>query len=110
MLSKTAARKVLKAHQEWRRGRDNNMQPPELLSEAIDALCEPPAMAQALRDAALHWPQFMSHEDFQVLSAFLGDVTTRQGKEEHDDFWCCIYGWEKLQSRTFILFVAEALE
>lgn len=110
LMTKTEARKILKAHNEWRRGGDGDMESPKLIGEAIDTLCEPPTISQALRNAAVNWPESFSDVDDEIIYAFLGDSWTTDGYLDHSRFWHCLNSQDKLQSVTFLLLVAEALE
>lgn len=110
LMTKTEARKILKAHNEWRRGGDGDMESPKLLSQAMDTLCEPPTISQALRDAAVNLPSFLSEEICGCVYAFLGHAWTPIGERDTSAFWRGLQSKDKLQSLTFMLIFAEALE
>ena len=106
-MTKTEARNLLKIHNDWRRGNGTMSQPPELIGKAIDELCEPPSISQALRDAALNWPVFLSDEECGVLDAFAGfDRAHFVNAMRHPRCSATLID----KSRIFMLFVAEALE
>ena len=79
-------------------------------TSAAKTLAEPPSIAQAIRDAAINWPQYLGGVECSIMAAFAYEG-------ERDD---CIFGlhmagiaWaeeETIQSRTYMLLVAEALE
>jgi hypothetical protein len=60
------------------------------------------SIAQAIRDAAINWPQFLGSVECEILDfAFNG---TGEG------FMHMKMRENKIQARTYMLFVAEALE
>ena len=69
------------------------------------------SIAQSIRDAAINWPSdFLGNVECEIIEAF-----TDVSDEENWAYWmqCSGFKWatkEVLQSRTFMLLVAEALE
>lgn len=61
------------------------------------------SIAQAIRDAAVNWPQFLGDVESEILDAFI---------HWHETNWAdaLYYDGDAFQSRTFMLLVAEALE
>lgn len=107
---KNRSKKILRSHNKWRRGdSDLQMESPEILGQAIDALTAPNEMAQEIRDAAMHWPSFIGDVECGIIDNF---ATYQQiyGHDWRND----LAGWNgeigKTQALTFLLFVAEALE
>lgn len=62
----------------------------------------PPSIAQSIRDAAINWPKYIGHVEYSILDyAFNG---TGEG------FLSMKFREDETSARTFMLFVAEALE
>jgi len=57
-MTKNDARNILIHHNKWRRGQVTVMMRPRDLGDAVDTICEPPTIAQSIRDAAINWPQY----------------------------------------------------
>lgn len=102
-MTKNEARDILTRHNKWRRGAYMPMQNQQAIGIAIDAICEPSSIAQSIRNAAINWPQYLGDVECGVLSAFCywdeWEYALHYG-EKHD----------KINVRTFMLLVAEALE
>lgn len=111
MMTNNEARDILMHHNRWRRGAGIDMQHPQAIGIAIDTICEPPSIAQSIRDAAINWPQYLGDVECGIVESFY-DRHYGQGA-------CSILAAlghpscpQYLQNkyRTFMLFVAEALE
>lgn len=98
-MTKQEARKIATAMNAWRRDLDCIMSMPHTATEfglAIDLLTQPSTIAENIRNAAINWPQFLGGVECHILYAFASVF-------ELSDF-------ESIEDRTFMLFVAEALE
>jgi len=61
------------------------------------------SIAQAIRYAAVNWPQFVGNVEGEILDAFIHWHEPNWADELHFD-------GDKVKARTFMLLVAEALE
>jgi hypothetical protein len=70
------------------------------------------SIAQAIRDAAVNWPQFLGDVESQILHAFCGDWARSAFKNGNiQEYLAGAYGTEgEMKARTFMLLVVEALE
>lgn len=98
-MTKPEARKIATAMNAWRRDTLGLMSMPHTATEfglALDALTQPGTMTENIRNAAIHWPQLLSDVESEIAYVF-----------------CEAREWPKFDSnegRTYMLFVAEALE
>ena len=93
--TKHEAREILKSHNKWRRGGKTCLDP-VAVGLAIDTLTAPNEIAQSIREAALFGISFLDGTGYHMVYAFVSLTETS-----------CL---ESMQDRTFMLFVAEALE
>lgn len=98
-MNKTEAREVLKQHNLWRRDEAGILRdlPSQTIGEAIDTITQPNEIADSIRKAAIDWPQFADVVERNIIFAFA------QPSE-------CGRNYTLNQFRTFLLFIAEALE
>ena len=92
--TKHEAREILKSHNKWRRGGKTCLDP-VAVGLAIDTLTAPNEIAQSIREAAFTY-NYLSAVASHVVYAFAGPLEPIQLND--------------IQSGTFMLFVAEALE
>ncbi|WP_395005788.1 hypothetical protein [Undibacterium sp.] len=95
-MTKNEARIILKGHNQYHRGAGITMQNNKIIGVAIDELCEPPSIAQSIRHAAINW-ECPKKLEFVLLKVFCNEC----------EDWLT---YNEIESRIFMLFVAEALE
>lgn len=103
-MDKEEALKVAKEFNKWRRGANTEMLNPEVIGIALDVLIEAAsqknAIAEAIRATATSFPlAYLGDVECKVVGAFLGGRECRNGLVMNHAV-----------SRTFLLFVAEAIE
>lgn len=97
-MTKQEAHKIATEMNKWRRADTIYSMPftPAEFGIALDVLTQPSTIAENIRNAAINWPQFLGDVESEIIYAF-----------------CKTMDWPKFDSvdgRTFMLFVAEALE
>lgn len=97
-----------------KRGQENaaKIWTPEAVAEVLGTGCREPMIAQSIRNAAINWPQFLGDVECEIINSFCGDWT-RTGFLNSDirAYLSGFYGTDGIvRARTFMLFVAEALE
>lgn len=97
-MTKQEARKIATAMNLWRRGESGSLVMPRQneFGIAIDVPTQPSTIADNIRNSAINWPHFAGDVECHILYAFASVF-------ELSDF-------QAIQDRTFMLFVAEALE
>ena len=95
-MTRQEAREILKRHNKWRRGETSVFVAAAQVGKAIDTLTAPNEIAQSIREAALFGISFLDGTGYHMVYAFVSLTETS-----------CL---ESMQDRTFMLFVAEALE
>lgn len=95
-MTRQEAREILKGHNKWRRGGDSELERPVIIGKAIDTLTAPNEIAQSIREAALFGIGFLDGLGYHMVYAFASVAETSD--------------LQSMQDRTFMLFVAEALE
>ena len=72
-------------------------------STHLETTRQQPTIAQTILDAAINWPQYLGDVECQVIDAFCYPYQTPYWQSD-------LRRYETNQARTFMLFVAEALE
>lgn len=93
-MTKQEAREILNRHNKWRRGGKTCLDP-VTVGLAIDTLTAPNEIAQSIREAAIK-NDYLSSVASHIVYAFAGPFEATQ--------------FDTIQRKTFMLFVAEALE
>lgn len=104
-MTKNEARAIFQAHADWVNGKSIDTSFFGSANEAREVLCEPPTIAQTIRDAAVNWPQPLGDVEHILIEAFqpfegCSCYLSLHSPMEDD----------RIQARTFMLLVAEALE
>ena len=94
-MTRQEAREILKRHNKWRRGETSVFVAAAQVGKAIDTLTAPNEIAQSIWEAALT-NNYLSSVASHIVYAFAGPLEPIQLND--------------IQSGTFMLFVAEALE
>jgi hypothetical protein len=113
-MTSEEAKQILIANRKWLNDcagkRRITMQEFKQVGIAIDVLTQSKPrteLSQAIYDAAVNWPQFLGNVECDVIDVFM---CYGQNPRKWSN---CLRGWfgeeGKIQARTFMLFVAEAL-
>lgn len=111
-MTQHEARELLKQYNLWRRGDCDGLKyyPSAIeIGKAIDTITQPNEIADSIRKAAIDWPQFLGDVECSVIAAFVDDYPHKVSLLSAFSHPRCSESL-MLTGRTFLLFVAEALE